>query len=132
MPGRANLQTPPETRQRYGHLYRERVRETDDGGLAFHRGRRWDRRGIHVLSLAGDRFEMAFQHGRLLRDEIADGSLEQASKITPNAIRNSVGDGLLARLVERGWLNEEQALSLAADWLYNNPNRFFKLGLDEI
>jgi hypothetical protein len=40
--------------------------------------------------------------------------------------------GTLTRLVERGWLNEQQALSLAADWLYNNPNRFFKLGLDEI
>ncbi len=40
--------------------------------------------------------------------------------------------GTLARLIERGWLNEEQALSLAADWLYNNPNRFFKLGLSEV
>jgi len=28
--------------------------------------------------------------------------------------------GTLARLVERGWLSEEQALSLAADWLFNN------------
>jgi hypothetical protein len=40
--------------------------------------------------------------------------------------------GTLARLVERGWLEEEQALSLAADWLYNNPNRFFGLGLEEL
>ena len=36
----------------------------------------------------------------------------------------------LTRLVERGWLEEEEALSLAADWLFNNPNRFFKLGFD--
>jgi hypothetical protein len=40
--------------------------------------------------------------------------------------------GVLARLVERGWLEEEEALSLAADWLFNNPNRFFKLGFEEI
>ena len=40
--------------------------------------------------------------------------------------------GVLARLVERGWLDEGQALSLAADWLFNNPNRFFELGFDEI
>jgi hypothetical protein len=40
--------------------------------------------------------------------------------------------GVLTRLVERGWLEEEQALSLAADWLFNNPNRFFKLGFEEI
>jgi hypothetical protein len=40
--------------------------------------------------------------------------------------------GTLARVVERGWLSEEQALSLAADWLFNNPNRFFRLGFDEV
>ena len=39
--------------------------------------------------------------------------------------------GTLARLVERGWLGEQEAISLAADWLFNNPNRFFKLGLKE-
>jgi predicted TIM-barrel fold metal-dependent hydrolase len=40
--------------------------------------------------------------------------------------------GTLARLVKRGWLEEEEALALAADWLYNNANRFFELGLEEI
>lgn len=40
--------------------------------------------------------------------------------------------GTLARLVERGWLEEDQAVSLAADWLFNNPNRFFNLGFDPI
>jgi hypothetical protein len=40
--------------------------------------------------------------------------------------------GVLARLVERGWLEEEDALQLAADWLFNNPNRFFRLGFEEI
>jgi hypothetical protein len=38
----------------------------------------------------------------------------------------------LTRLIERGWLGEEEAVSLAADWLFNNPNRFFKLGFEEI
>jgi hypothetical protein len=40
--------------------------------------------------------------------------------------------GTLARLVERGWLEEGEAVSLAADWLFNNPNRFFSLGLEMI
>ena len=40
--------------------------------------------------------------------------------------------GTLARLVARGWLSEEQALALAADWLFNNPNRFFRLGFDDL
>jgi uncharacterized protein len=35
----------------------------------------------------------------------------------------------LADLVERSWLEEEQAVGVAADWLFNNPNRFFRLGL---
>jgi len=40
--------------------------------------------------------------------------------------------GTLARLVERGWLEEGEALSLAADWLFNNPNRFFRLGFEQV
>jgi hypothetical protein len=40
--------------------------------------------------------------------------------------------GVLARLVERGWLEEEEALQLAADWLFNNPNQFFRLGFEEV
>jgi hypothetical protein len=40
--------------------------------------------------------------------------------------------GTLAKLVARGWLSEEQALQLAADWLFNNPNRFFRLGMEEV
>jgi hypothetical protein len=47
-------------------------------------------------------------------------------------IAREVIAGALTRLVGRGWLSEEQALGLAADWLFNNPNRFFKLGFDEI
>ena len=35
----------------------------------------------------------------------------------------------LADLVECGWLEEDEAIRVAADWLYNNPNRFYKLGL---
>jgi predicted TIM-barrel fold metal-dependent hydrolase len=35
----------------------------------------------------------------------------------------------LTNLVEGGWLEEEQALIIAADWLFSNPNRFFNLGL---
>ncbi|NLE46586.1 MAG: amidohydrolase family protein [Chloroflexi bacterium] len=38
----------------------------------------------------------------------------------------------LTDLIETGWLNEEQALSLAEDWLFNNPNRFFGLKLERV
>ncbi len=37
----------------------------------------------------------------------------------------------LADTVESGWLEEYEAVSMAADWLYNNPNAFYRLGLPE-
>jgi hypothetical protein len=36
----------------------------------------------------------------------------------------------LAERVDAGWLDEPAALQVAADWLFNNPNEFFKLGFD--
>jgi uncharacterized protein len=36
----------------------------------------------------------------------------------------------LAERVEADWIDEGEALQIAADWLYNNPNEFFKLGFD--
>jgi uncharacterized protein len=47
-------------------------------------------------------------------------------------IAREVIAGALADLVERGWLEESEALQIAADWLFNNPNRFFRLGFEEI
>jgi len=37
----------------------------------------------------------------------------------------------LADLIESGWLEEENAIQIAAGWLYNNPNRFYQLGLPD-
>ena len=34
----------------------------------------------------------------------------------------------LAEMVDAGWLDEEAALQVAADWLFNNPNEFYRLG----
>jgi predicted TIM-barrel fold metal-dependent hydrolase len=64
-----------------------------------------------VFGFGGDYFiapEFSVAHLRLARQVIASA---------------------LADLVESGWLEEEEAVRLAADWLYNNPNRFYRLGL---
>lgn len=37
----------------------------------------------------------------------------------------------LANAVEKGWIKEVDALQVAADWLFNNPNQLFNLGLSE-
>jgi uncharacterized protein len=44
-------------------------------------------------------------------------------------IARTVIAAALADLVNTGWLEETQALKVAADWLFNNPNTFFGLGL---
>jgi hypothetical protein len=38
----------------------------------------------------------------------------------------------LALLVDEGWLNFDQAVQVAADWLFNNPNDFYRLGLETV
>jgi hypothetical protein len=35
----------------------------------------------------------------------------------------------LAEMVETGWLEEAEAECIAVDWLYNNPNNFYRFGL---
>ena len=38
----------------------------------------------------------------------------------------------LSELAESGWLDYGEAKQIAADWFFNNPNEFFKLGFDPI
>jgi hypothetical protein len=37
--------------------------------------------------------------------------------------------GALADLVDTDWIEEKDAIHIAVDWLYNNPNVFYELGL---
>lgn len=92
-------EVPGELVSSHRDLYEAKVEPTADGAR-FHRARLWRREGINVLHLVGDRFEMAFQHGRLLQKEIADGTLEMCGKIAEHGIRNSMGDGAVAQVVQ--------------------------------
>ena len=38
----------------------------------------------------------------------------------------------LAKMVDDGWMGLDDARQVAADWLFNNPNRFFKLGYEPV
>lgn len=38
----------------------------------------------------------------------------------------------LAERVESSWIDEHEAMQIAADWLFNNPNEFFRLGFSPI
>ncbi|MDP6126377.1 MAG: hypothetical protein QGH20_11565 [Candidatus Latescibacteria bacterium] len=45
--------------------------------------------------------------------------------------RNDIARAL-ARHVDSGWLGLDEAKSVAADWLFNNANRFWKLGFEPV
>jgi len=57
----------------------------------------------------GDTPELAVAHLSMAKDNIAPA---------------------LAGLVDRGWLSGDQARRIAADWLFNNANEFFRLGFE--
>lgn len=86
------LAVPDEIKQKYEYLYREKVQRLPDGSISFHKGRLFMREGIRVLYLKGDPFEMAFQHGKLLKDEILRGALPQTAKLIDHTIANTLGD----------------------------------------
>ena len=57
-----------------------------DTGAA-HALERYERyRGLHVLRLAGDDYEMGYQHGELLREAIARGPLPYFAQYIPRLI----------------------------------------------
>ncbi len=38
----------------------------------------------------------------------------------------------LAEVVDTGWLKEKEAIKVGADWLFNNPNEWYKLSFDSV
>jgi len=38
----------------------------------------------------------------------------------------------LAEMVDIGWLTEKEAIKIAVDWLFNNPNEWYKLGFNPV
>jgi hypothetical protein len=36
----------------------------------------------------------------------------------------------LSDMMDNGWINMREAMEIATDWFFNNPNEFFKLGFE--
>lgn len=85
-------ETPRWVKEKYSEVYKSKVTVEADGSKRFHKGRLYHRGGIRVLSLKGDEFEMAFQHGRLLQKEIAEGALPETALLLEKAVRNALPD----------------------------------------
>jgi tetratricopeptide (TPR) repeat protein len=88
-----------QLRLAHGHMREWSLEETSDargGGRKLGPARLWRREGLNVLYLTGDRYEMAYQHGRLLHDEIADGAIPATLAMFRRMVANSYGDVPLA------------------------------------
>lgn len=86
------FEVPYELREKYSDLYNKELKTHPDGSKEFGDARLFMRQGIRVLSLKGDRFEMAFQHGKLLKNEIPQGALPKIAAMIQNAAKNSFPD----------------------------------------
>jgi hypothetical protein len=75
-------------RAKYGHFYDLLVEEHADGSRSFHEGHLVRHHGLNILRLRGDYVEMAFQHGRLLADQIPQGAVPQSARLVGDAIAN--------------------------------------------
>ena len=79
---------PDWVQQKYQSVYHSQIVHQADGSTSFHHGRLFRRGGIRVLSLKGDDFEMAFQHGRLLQSEIASGALPETAALLEKSVKS--------------------------------------------
>ncbi len=65
-------------------------------------GVKFDRHGIHALFVQGSSYDMAFQHGTLLHDEIPNGAISISSKLISNEAHNELPDNpILANLLTK-------------------------------
>ena len=85
-------ETPSWVKEKYQDIYNSQIKVEADGSKSFHQGRLFRRGGIRVLSLKGDDFEMAFQHGRLLQSETAEGALPETAALLEKSVRNILPD----------------------------------------
>ncbi|MCB9254215.1 MAG: hypothetical protein H6617_05995 [Bdellovibrionaceae bacterium] len=98
-------QVPNSVKQKYSYLYRLPVVTHDDGSKTFHEARLFLREGIRVLALKGDRFEMGFQHGRLLESEAKKGALAMAPRLVPNIIDNTYSGRPLMKAIAKRYVD---------------------------
>ena len=96
--------------------------EWHDGQLPFRDPAEFyeDEKNMLIDCLKAQEEEEGFGGDYFLTPEFSVAHLTLARQVIASA---------LANLVETGWLEEEQAIDLAAAWLHNNPNTFYQLGL---
>lgn len=80
---------PKNLREKYEILLKQNIVDGANGSRQLGPARLFLRDGVRVLYLHGDRFEMAYQHGRLLRDIISLGAMPKIANMLESAAINS-------------------------------------------
>ena len=118
-----------ELRAQYSNIYNLNTVSQADGSLTFDKAILFRRSGINALFLKGSSFEMAFQHGKLLREEIQKGAVGAAAKLVENAVNNSIGHWpSIAKFAGR--LSHTQITDKIFDFAMHDPEHFGSGSLD--
>jgi len=83
---------PTQITSKYKHLLKLDVNDDSPRVRTLGDAKLYMRDGIRVLYLRGDRFEMAYQHGKLLQEEIGNGALPKIGSMVESAAKNSFPD----------------------------------------
>lgn len=109
-----------EVRRQYRSLYEQSVTVGPDGTKRFGAASAIRYGGLNVVHLRGDVFEMAYQHGRLLKDDILAGVVPGAAKLVYNEATNLYGStprirNVVYNVIDRRFFTKllESALELA-------------------
>lgn len=78
-------------RKKYSYLYSQKVKTISSSEQQFHRATLFRFNSLNILSLVGDSFEMAFQHGKLLGRETKDGAALASAELVSNQIDLTYG-----------------------------------------
>lgn len=83
---------PIHITSKYKHLLATNISDESPRVRTLGDAKLYIRDGIRVLYLKGDRFEMAYQHGKLLKEEIGNGALPKIGSMVESAAKNSFPD----------------------------------------
>ncbi len=121
-----------EIRARYAALYRMQTETQADGSIKFDKGRLFKRGGINVLYLKGDAFEMGYQHGRLLKEDVKNGLIPKAAQLVYNEVNAMYGHTPVIRNTIYRWIDRNLTTELLDRALERAPGAMRERSLNSV
>lgn len=126
------IQNPDQIRARYAALYRMQTETQADGSVKFDKGRLFKRGGVNVLYLKGDAFEMGYQHGRLLKQDIQNGLIPKAAQLVYNEVNAMYGQTPVIRNTIYRWIDRNLTTELLDRALERAPGEMRDRSLNSV